>query len=256
MTRPVQTAVINAARSVSDRLDFLKTLQILVFDPESKKQLLERSQLHRVIAEHTWLFGEQFNLTNDDEDLTSVLKAHLQLLGKDRNELAQTEPVFDADGKARIVDLMLSQRLPTSTDEERKHLVIELKRPSQPINEDVINQIKKYAKAVALDDRFKNSSVEWDFLAVSNNFTRDAELEAKQTGKPRGLVLEIDEPKIRVWAKTWGQIIDESQGRLTFFKRGLEYEANDVHALEYLKGISDEYLSEEVRQKISEMAAQ
>ena len=244
MTRPVQTAVINAARSVSDRLDFLKTLQILVFDPESKKQLLERSQLHRVIAEHTWLFGEQFNLTNDDEDLTSVLKAHLQLLGKDRNELAQTEPVFDADGKARIIDLMLSQRLPTSTDEERKHLVIELKRPSQPINEDVINQIKKYAKAVALDDRFKNSSVEWDFLAVSNNFTRDAELEAKQTGKPRGLVLEIDEPKIRVWAKTWGQIIDESQGRLTFFKRGLEYEANDVHALEYLKGISDEYLSE------------
>ena len=148
----------------------------------------------------------------------------MQLLGKDRNELAQTEPVFDADGKARIVDLMLSQRLPTSTDEERKHLVIELKRPSQPINEDVINQIKKYAKAVALDDRFKNSSVEWDFLAVSNNFTRDAELEAKQTGKPRGLVLEIDEPKIRVWAKTWGQIIDESQGRLTFFKRGLEYE--------------------------------
>ena len=165
MTRPVQTAVINAARSVSDRLDFLKTLQILVFDPESKKQLLERSQLHRVIAEHTWLFGEQFNLTNDDEDLTSVLKAHLQLLGKDRNELAQTEPVFDADGKARIVDLMLSQRLPTSTDEERKHLVIELKRPSQPINEDVINQIKKYAKAVALDDRFKNSSVEWDSQA-------------------------------------------------------------------------------------------
>ena len=38
---------------------------------------------------------------------------------------------------------------------------------------------------------------------------------------------------------------------LTFFKRGLEYEANDVHALEYLKGISDE-----VRQKILEMAAQ
>ena len=256
LKRTTLTAVINAARSVSDRLDFLKALQILIFDPESKKQLLERSQLHRVIAEHTWLFGEQFNLTNDDEDLTSVLKAHLHLLGKDRNELAQTEPVFDADGKARIVDLMLSQRLPTSTDEERKHLVIELKRPSQPINEDVINQIKKYAKAVALDDRFKNSSVEWDFLAVSNSFTRDAELEAKQTGKPRGLVLEIDEPKIRVWAKTWGQIIDESQGRLTFFKRGLEYEANDVHALEYLKGISDEYLSDEVRQKISEMAAQ
>jgi len=126
------------------------------------------------------------------------------------------------------------------------------------LNENVTGKLGAvhYAKAVALDDRFKNSSVEWDFLAISNSFTRDAELEAKQTGKPRGLVLEIDEPKIRVWAKTWGQIIDESQGRLTFFKRGLEYEASDVHALGYLKGISDEYLSDGVRQKISEMAAQ
>ena len=231
LKRTTLTAVINAARSVSDRLDFLKALQILIFNAASKRQLLERSQQHRVIAEHTWLFGEQFNLTNDDEDLSSVLRSHLKLLGPDREELAPDEPVLDADGKTRIVDLMLSQRLPTSTDDERKHLVIELKRPSQPINEDVVNQIKKYAKAVAQDDRFKNSSVKWDFLAVSNSFTPDAELEAKQTGKPRGLVFELDESKIRVWAKTWGQIIDESQGRLTFFKRGLEYEANDQHAL-------------------------
>lgn len=256
LKRTTLTAVINAARSVSDRLDFLKALQILIFNAASKRQLLERSQLHRVIAEHTWLFGEQFNLTNDDEDLSSVLRSHLKLLGPDREELAPDEPVLDADGKTRIVDLMLSQRLPTSTDDERKHLVIELKRPSQPINEDVVNQIKKYAKAVAQDDRFKNSSVKWDFLAVSNSFTPDAELEAKQTGKPRGLVFELDESKIRVWAKTWGQIIDESQGRLTFFKRGLEYEANDQHALSYLSNISDEYLSDEVRQKISELAAE
>ncbi|MDG2068554.1 MAG: ATP-binding protein [Paracoccaceae bacterium] len=256
LKRTTLTAVINAARSVSDRLDFLKALQILIFNAASKRQLLERSQLHRVIAEHTWLFGEQFNLTNDDEDLSSVLRSHLKLLGPDREELAPDEPVRDADGKTRIVDLMLSQRLPTSTDDERKHLVIELKRPSRSINEDVVNQIKKYAKAVALDDRFKKSSVEWDFLAVSNRFEPNAELEAKQTGKPRGLVLELDEPKIRVWAKTWGQIIDESQGRLTFFKRGLEYEANDEHALSYLSNISDEYLSDEVRQKISELAAE
>ncbi len=116
--------------------------------------------------------------------------------------------------------------------------------------------VKKGGITVALDDRFKNSSVEWDFLAVSNSFTRDAELEAKQTGKPRGLVLELDDPRIRVWAKTWGQIIDECQGRLTFFKRGLEYEANDEHALRYLSNISDEYLSDEVRQKISKLAAE
>jgi len=242
------TAVINAAKAVTDRLDFLKALQILIFDAKSKKQLLERSQLHRILAQETWIFGEEFNLLNDDEDLTSVLRSHLKILG--RTDLSP-EPVFDTDGNAGIVDLMLSRRVPTATDHERKHLVVELKRPSQPINEEVLLQIKKYAKAVASDDRFVESGVVWDFLAVSNGFTADAEMDARQTGKPRGLVAEYDEPtKIRVWAKTWGQIIQEAEGRLTFYRRRLEYQANDAEALKYLRTINASYLSDEVKAKI------
>lgn len=247
------TAVINAAKAVTDRLDFLKALQILIFDPKSKQQLLERSQLHRIIAQETWIFGERFNLMNDDEDMTAVLRSHLKLLDNGRSELAPIEPVFDAGGKAAIVDLMLSCRIPTPTDDERKHLVIELKRPHQPINEDVINQVKRYAKAVALDDRFKASGVEWDFIAISNRLTNDADLETRQTGKPRGLVLELDDPKIRVWAKTWAQIIKEAEGRLTFYKRRLEYQANDAEAIRYLSTINTSYLSEEVKAKIASL---
>lgn len=257
------TAVINAAKSVTDRLEFLRALQILVFEPNSKRQLLERSQLHRIIAQETWIFGEQFNLMNDDEDLSTVLRSHIKLLGSEsdngalRNGLAPKEPVLDAGGKAAIVDLMLSCRVPTATDDERKHLVIELKRPSQNLNEDVINQIKKYAKAVALDDRFKHSNVEWDFLAIANGFTKDAELEARRKDQPRGLVLELDDPiKIRVWAKTWGEIIQEAEGRLTFYKRRLEYQANDEEALRYLRTINADYLSDEVKERISELDAE
>jgi len=99
--------------------------------------------------------------------------------------------------------------------------------------------------------RFIESGVVWDFLAVSNSFTSDAEMDARQTGKPRGLVAEYDEPtKIRVWAKTCGQIIQEAEGRLTFYKRRLEYQANDAEALKYLKTINPGYLSEEVKAKI------
>jgi len=256
------TAVINAAKSVTDRLEFLRALQILVFDPNSKRQLLERSQLHRIIVQETWIFGEQFNLLNDDEDLSAVLRSHLKLLGShsdegaQRNMLAPQEPVLDANGKTAIVDLMLSCRVPTATDEERKHLVVELKRPSQSLNEDVINQIKKYAKAVALDDRFKHSNVEWDFVAIANRFTEGGELEARQSGKPRGLILELDDPiKIRVWAKTWGEVIQEAEGRLTFYKRRLEYQANDEEALRYLGTINADYLSDEVKERLSVLNA-
>jgi hypothetical protein len=257
------TAVISAAKAVTDRLEFLRALQILVFEPNSKRQLLERSQLHRMIAQETWIFGEQFNLMNDDEDLSAVLRSHIKLLGSDsddgtpREGLAPKQPVLDADGKAAIVDLMLSCRVPTATDDQRKHLVIELKRPSQKLNEDVINQIKKYAKAVALDDRFKHPNVEWDFVAVANSFTKDAEFDARQKDKPRGMVLEVDDPiKIRVWAKTWGEIIQEAEGRLTFYKRRLEYQANDREALRYLRTINSDFLSDEVKERISVLDAE
>jgi len=248
------TAVINAAKAVTDRLDFLKALQLLVFEPKSRRQLLERSQLHRIIAQETWIFGEQFNLVNDDQDLSSVLRSHIELLGGEREAPASAEPVLDADGKAAIVDLMLSARIPTPTDDERRHLVVELKRPLQPLNEDVLGQIRKYAKAVALDPRFKHSNVQWDFVAISNKFTHDAELEARMAGKPRGLIMELDDPiKVRVWAKTWGQIIQEAEGRLTFYRRRLEYQASDEEALGYLRTINDAYLSEAVKARIAEL---
>lgn len=247
------TSVINAAKAVTDRLDFIKALQILVLDPTSKRQLLERSQLQKIMIGETWIFGEQFNLMNDDEDMSSVLKSHLRLLGDDDLPLDLSKPVLDPDGKVAIVDLMLSGRIPTPTDDERKHLVVELKRPSKPVNEDVISQIKKYAKAVALDDRFHHSKVEWDFLVISNAFTDGAELEARQSGKPRGLVFELDNPKIRVWAKTWGELITEAEGRLTFYKRRLEYQANDTEALRYLRTIDANYLSDEVKRRIAEI---
>ena len=252
------TAVINAAKAVTNRLEFLRALQILVFDPISKRQLLERSQLHRIIAQETWIFGEQFNLMNDDEDLSAVLRSHIQLLDSNvddeppRHRLAPIKPVLDAHGKAAIVDLMLSCRMPTSTDEERKHLVVELKRPTQNLNEEVLSQIKKYAKTVALDDRFKHSRVEWDFVVVTNRFTNDAELDARQANNPRGLILELDTSiKIRVWGKTWGEIIQEAEGRLTFYRRRLEYQANDNEALRYLQTIKIEYLSDDVKERIA-----
>jgi hypothetical protein len=250
------TGIIEAAKEVTNRLEFIKALQVLVFDPSSKRQLLERTQLHRIIAQETWVFGEEFNLVNDDEDLTSVLRSHLSVLGKDRSELAPDvdEKVLDADGKNAIVDLMLSQRVPTATDAKRKHLVIELKRPSQPINDDVINQTKKYARAVAADPRFKDTGTEWDFVAISNNITPDAEIESTQRDRPVGLVAEYDELKARVWVKTWGQVMQEAEGRLTFYRRKLGYQANEAQALEYLRTMNPDLLSDEVRRRVDELS--
>jgi hypothetical protein len=140
---------------VADRLKFIHGLEALLFDVDSKKLLKERSQLHRMVAENnTWIFGEEFNLTVDDQSLTEVLRKHRKLIG---DNVVIDQPVRRIDGKVGIIDLMLSRMVPQNHSDEREHLVVELKRPSVKVGADEITQVKKYAFTVADDERFRHS---------------------------------------------------------------------------------------------------
>src|SRR5262249_13972878 len=62
-------SMINASKIVTDRLDFLKGLEYLIFDPDTRATVKERSQLHKLVSRNTWIFGDQFFLVNNDEAL-------------------------------------------------------------------------------------------------------------------------------------------------------------------------------------------
>jgi hypothetical protein len=166
--------VISASKLVADRLKFVYGLETLLFDPESKKLLKERSQLHRVIAENnTWIFGEEFNLTVDDQSLTAVLRKHRKLIGE---ETVIDQPVRRIDGKVGIVDLMLSRSVPQNHADEREHLIVELKRPSVKVGSDEISQIEKYAYTIADDERFRPLRTRWSFWVISNDLNQFAKV--------------------------------------------------------------------------------
>ena len=183
------SAIIKASSMVVKRLQFLRGLEILVFDPESKQQLRERSQLHRILANETWVFGEEYALTVDDQSLTNALKAHIKVLGRD--ELVQ-EPVLDDEGKNRILDLLLARTSPQARD-RHEHLVVELKAPNKKIGAEEITQIERYAFAVAGDERFNMTDVEWDFIIVSSGLDDYASIRQKgQSYLSIDLALRID----------------------------------------------------------------
>jgi PAS domain-containing protein len=240
------TVIINAAKTVANRLNFIAGLETLVFEAESKRRLLERSQLHHILAGETWIFGEEFNLTVDDKSLNEVLRKHIALLGRSPEDFDK-EPVIREDGTTAIVDLMLSRIVPQPRADEREHLVIELKRPSVKIDPEVTAQIKSYAFAVAEDERFKDTKTRWIFWVVSNEITDAARREARQKNRPEGILFEDEENRITVWVRTWGQIIESSRGRLEFFKKKLEYSADQDSGLEYLRKTHDKYLPRHLR---------
>ncbi len=241
LDRTTFTNIIEASSLISKRLDFLLGLRQLVFDPMSVQYLKERSQLHRILTTETWVFGEEFAVTVDDQNLTNALKAHIKMLG--REELASLEPVLDEQGKDRILDLLLARSSPQDRD-RHEHLVVELKAPNVTIGADEITQIKRYAYAVAKDSRFNMTDVKWDFIVVSSDlddFARQ-EISTELARHNPGLLQASDGGEFRIWIKTWAQIIDTAEHRHKFVKNALKYTPSSDDALAYLREVHNKYL--------------
>jgi len=224
------SSIISSAKIVANRLDFLNGLETLLFDKENKKKLLERDQLHKILENEAWLFHEEFALAGSEQRLEEVLNKHLDKLGKREDD---PDPVVVGDGKTGRVDLLLHKVTQPRTG-EYDYLIVELKRPLKKIDDEVLTQIKKYANAVAGDERFRDVPTRWTFVAISNDMDDFARSEANQRNRPKGLVSDNAEQNITVWAKTWGEVINDARARLRFVNEQLAYQADNDSAKAYL----------------------
>lgn len=234
-------SVIAASTAIADRLEFLQGLAAMTTSPDWKKLILERSQLHKVLEKETWVFGEEYALAASDKGLTDVLARHVQLLGRDAP--ADNSAVVDAEGHRRIVDLMFNARIPQG-ENQRHHLVVELKRPKVEVGPTELEQTKNYALAVAKDDRFNTSSTRWEFWVVSSGVKGTADEDRRQKNKPFGLAVEYESHQIQIWIKTWADILQEAEHRLKFVQAKLGYSPGDQEALDYLRHKHAEHLPE------------
>nr|WP_223216910.1 ATP-binding protein [Agrobacterium pusense] len=233
------SAIITAAKTVADRLKFISALESIVFDPETKGRLKERTQLHKILAENTWVFGEQYNLWVSDKDLRRVLEKHRDHLDPD---ISIDEPV-KMIGKARgIIDLMFSRSTRRHRANDIEHMIVELKAPKVKIGADEITQAKKYAIAVTSDERFSTvDGVRWHFWLVSNAYDDFAKHEI-ESGPDRERRLIARGPRHIVGIKTWGELIEENRARLQFFQEHLQHSADESSAIKYLQEKHSQFL--------------
>jgi hypothetical protein len=225
------TSIISSARIVANRLDFLVGLETLIFDKETKKSLLERDQLHKILEQEAWLFHEEFSLAGSEQRLEEVLAKHIGKLGSRNDPL---EAVEMENGKQGRIDLMLHKVVQPRAG-EYDYLVVELKRPSQKVNSDVLSQIEGYAMAVAKDERFRDVPARWSFIAISNELDEYAARKASQRNRPKGLVYDDAELNVTVWARSWADVINDARARLRFINQQLAYGATRESAKAYLR---------------------
>ena len=228
-------AIIGAASEVAERLKTLSGLEGIIFDTDAKRRLKERAQLHKILNENTWLFGDEYRLSASDSSLTTVLREHKKLLGDD---VVIDEPVRHINQQRGIVDLMFSRVLQSHRPKETEHLVVELKAPRVRLTAKETGQIRGYAFSVAADERFRDAKTRWAFWLVASEMDKHVTNETRQASLPRGMLYQSTDPDITIWVKTWSEIFDENKAKLKFFKDQMQHAVDQREAIQF---VGDKY---------------
>ncbi len=235
LKRTSLSRLISATTNVTNRLEFLRALDLMVFDPEANQLVKEREHLHKILESELWVFGEQYNQMLSERGLTAALDRHLKILGEGRSDKAVVRRL---DGSSGRLDLLLSA---AATEYDRnRHLVVELKAPGLIADIAEGDQVDSYAAAVVQDARFADTNTEWNFWLVTGEMSGRLRQRANQKDRPRGLLYEPDlkdapHAKVRVWVRTWGEIIDDARRRLSYFQDQLQHEPSFDEARKYLR---------------------
>lgn len=222
LERTSLSSLIRATRLVADRLDTIQAFDHIVFDPDWKKKLLERTQLHRLLVHESWMFGEEYSLLADDDGLEAVLQAHLQYLGENvtMGDVTDLSAVTD---ELRIPDLVFGRQIKRTRD-SFEHLVVELKRPRLRLTHKEYTQLLEYALKVAADPRFNTQKVTWRFVLLGTELDDYVQTMAHQEGSPAGRVLS--KGSVTAWVRTWADFITEAKSRYEFFRDKLAVKAS------------------------------
>ncbi|MGA5320172.1 ATP-binding protein [Streptomyces seoulensis] len=239
--------IIRASSIVTSRLQFLTALEHLVFDEEVYGLVKERDHLHKILERELWVFGEEFNMMRSSEiGLTRLLEHHRRAVGWDPTP---DGPVRAVDGGARRIDLMLSAE---SHEHDRvRHLVIELKAPSVDADRAQADQVDDYMQAVLKDPRFANVETTWDFYLVVRSIKDRLLPRVRQAGQPEGLYSEptsYEHARVRVWVRTWSEILREAKQRLEFVRNGIDHNPSLEQALDYLRSRHGDLIPDQLRQ--------
>ena len=238
------SSIIDTMTEIKNRLKFISGLEELIHNPQLNKNILERKHLHKIIAQETWLFGDEYTYGVDDVTLKNVLKEYLKHLG--RPDFIEVTEDDDNEELQIIPDVCLWKQYAQGRAGHKTNLVIELKKPKVDAGVDELSQIKLYASRVSRDRRFPKEKTKWKFILITKDIKPDIEYELEQSDRQYGHVVSTDYVDVHVL--TWGHIISEAKTRYEFVKERLNVNLMDNERnLEYLKTKYQEYLPEDLQ---------
>lgn len=214
--------VIDTIKFIQERYKVIELLKAIVFDMPQYAN--ERNHIQKIVQQHFWLFGEQFNLVSADERMKNALEKYINILygGKD------TDSTLDEDAEQeRRMDIFLCNNREVETSfgtTLEENIIVELKAPRAILSKKVLRQIEDYMDFVRKQPSFNSEYRRWKFIAVCKEVDEDVKGRYKtfeDRGKV-GLVHEID--NYEVYALTWDDIFKSFELRHAPLLKRLNYD--------------------------------
>ncbi|MFT3823685.1 MAG: ATP-binding protein [Chitinophagaceae bacterium] len=241
--------VVHFASLVSNKLDFLNFLHELTYGKISN-YLKERSQLHKIIENELWIFGENYNGTPhlwSDRKIGKILQ---ELRDRHFNYTPSVEDdnLIKVEGKPNdITDLFfLNEKINDSN--EREIMIIELKAPRCAISEKELNQIERYAFTIEEHAGMPNEKVKYKLLLISSKMTKysKSKVKSRRDSFPDHPFLydKKTEKNIEIYVMEWSELIEQNKRKLGYLSNHLKIKdtsVNEKFEAEYLDLISEKF---------------
>jgi hypothetical protein len=228
LERTTLDSILKLSSEVTHRLDFLDVLHRLIYG-DVKKQLKERTQLHKILEPDCWIFGPEFHLATSDKSFREVIKKHRQLAKlPDVDELNLTSVA----GVNDIPDLFLAASRNYPIRPKHRHLLIEIKAPTVSLGRKERDQIRRYADIILKSSEFDKTDTHWEIFLVSARCTEEIEMDRKQKDSPHGCLWRWD--RMSVWAFEWSEIITRAKDEMMLVREHLKRKSDELSVSEYL----------------------
>lgn len=236
-------SVVQLASAVTARMDFLDVLHNIVYKDGAHVQ--ERTQLHKIVENHGWLFGPQYSMATSDKSFREVLKRHRSATG-----LAplRDDDIEAIEGITAIPDLFLVSSSMVSDQPQHRHLIVEIKAPSVAIGHKQTQEIRDYGDIVRKAPDFDKDNTAWDLFIVSGEVKAEVDEYRHQPNLKFGQLYGLK--NMNLWCFSWAELIARARVEMDFALKNIKTISEELRASDYLKKHHPDVFADMVKPRV------
>ncbi len=218
--------IIDTIKFIEERYKVIEGLQRIIFDLTQYAN--ERNHIQKIIEQHYWIFGEQYNLVSADQRMQKALSEYLYILYGDKAPDAVLSPDEDELRRMDIFTCSKQKYNDGSEHGKEENLIVELKAPQVKLTKTVLRQVEDYMDYIRKQPKFNSIYRIWKFIAVCREMDDDVysrRIAQKEKGK-LGLVISIE--NYEVYALTWDDVFRSFDLRHSFLLDKLKIDRESI----------------------------